>query len=135
MGNRAKYVLPKYVLLGVVLTATSIVWAGKKPADAPKPTAASSGFDRVVDQMIVREAENNKALRRYSPLVETYLQSMRPDPEVGMVPVADQYYLHRVGFKKALEETNFHADPGFLSRALHGAGKNYHTEFVSSGFN
>jgi hypothetical protein len=60
---------------------------------------------------------------------------MKTDRDVGMVPVSDQYYLTRVGFKKSLEDINFHAEPGFLSRVMHGVSKDFRTEFVSSGFN
>ncbi len=64
--------------------------------------------------------QNTKALRTYSPLVETYLQNMRPDKELGVVPYGDQYYLTRVSFKKTLEDISFHPEPGFLSHVLHG---------------
>jgi Peptidase family M48 len=122
----------KYLLIGFALAVTGIAFAGQKPTPA---TSGNTGFDRVVDRLLAREAENNKALRRYSPLVETYLQTMQADREVGMVPVNDQYYLTRVGFRKSLEDINFHAQPGFLARALHGVTKDFRTEFVSSGFN
>jgi hypothetical protein len=122
----------KYLLIGILLAASSVAFAGEKAAPA---TSGSTAFDHVVDRVIAREAENNKSLRSYSPLVETYLQSMKADRDVGMVPVNDQYYLTRVGFKKSLEDINFHAQPGFLSRAVHGVTKDFRTEFVSSGFN
>ena len=123
----------KYPLIGILLAVASIAFAGQKAAPAP---AANTAFDRVVDQVIAREAENSKALRGYSPLVETYLQSMKADPEVGMVPVNDQYYLTRAGFRsKTLVDVNFHAQPGFLSRAMHDVKKPFRTEFVADGFN
>jgi len=122
----------KYLLIGILLAASSVAFAGEKAVPA---TSGTTAFDRVVDRVIAREAENNKTLRTYSPLVETYLQSMKTDRDVGMVPVSDQYYLTRVGFKKSLEDINFHAEPGFLSRVMHGVSKDFRTEFVSSGFN
>ena len=36
--------------------------------------------------------------------METYLQTMRADNELGLVPVNAQYYLTRIVFKKTLEE-------------------------------
>jgi peptidase M48-like protein len=129
MGKRAKY-----VLLAILLCATCFAWAGKQSEAAPANSASNSAFDRVVDQVIAREAENNKILRRYSPLVETYLQSMKADPEVGMVPNGDQYYLHRVGFKRELDQTSFHAEPGFMSKMMRRATKQFRAEFASSGF-
>ena len=121
----------KYLLIGILLAVTTIAFAGEKAAPAAPATTA---FDRVIDRVIAREVENNKALRSYSPLVETYLQSMKADHDLGMVPVGDQYYLSRVSFKKTLEDVDFHSKPGFLSRAMHGFDKEFRTEFVSSGF-
>lgn len=123
----------KYLLLVIVLAVTSSTLAAKQ---APVPAAAAtanSAFDRVVDRVLAREAQNTNALRRYSPLVETYLQKMRPDKELGLVPYGDQYFLARVAFKKTLDNTSFHPEPGFLSRVLHGA-KGAKGEFVAQGF-
>jgi len=123
----------KYLLLGIVLAATTLGFAAKKHV-AAIPAPANTAFDRVVDRVLIREAENTKALRSYSPLVETYLQEMRPDKELGAIPYADQYYLTRVGFNnKTMEDTSFHPGPGFLSRIMH-ASKGSKSEFVSQGF-
>ena len=122
----------KYLLVGILLAASSMAFAGQKPAPA---TAGSTAFDRMVDRVIAREAENNKTLRTHSPLVETYLQSMKAEPDMGMVPVNDQYYLTRVSFGKSLEDISFHAEPGFLARVMKGVSKDFRTEFVASGFN
>jgi peptidase M48-like protein len=123
----------KYLLLAFVLTATCFGWPGKKKAEAPN-APPNPAFDRVVQQVVTREAANLKALRQYSPLVESYMQSMKPDADMGMVPISDQYYLHRVAFGRTLSETSFHPEPGFLSRAVHGITKEFRPEFVSQGF-
>ena len=122
-----------YLLLGIVLAFTSSVVAAQEQA-APAPAPGSSAFDRVIDHVIAHEAANIKALRAYSPLVETYLQNMRADNELGLVPVSDQYFLTRIVFKKTLEEQTFHPKAGFLSRALHGVTANTRPEFVVEGF-
>jgi hypothetical protein len=113
----------------MVLAVASGAFAAQEPA-AP----ASSAFDRLINHVVAREAANIKALRAYSPLVETYLQNMRADNELGLVPVNDQYYLTRIVFKKTLEEQNFHPKPGFLHRAIHGVTGNTRPEFVIEGF-
>ena len=60
----------KYLLLGIVLAATTFGFAAKKHV-AAAPAPANTAFDRVVDRVLTREAENTKAMRMYSPLVET----------------------------------------------------------------
>jgi hypothetical protein len=122
-----------YLLLGIVLAVTSTAFAAKRPPE-PAPAPANAAFDRVVDRVLIREADNTKALRSYSPLVETYLQTMQPDKELGLVPYGDQYFLTRVGFKKGLEAYSFHPEPGFMSRVMHSVKKQLTTEFVSQGF-
>jgi hypothetical protein len=123
----------KYLLLGILVAVSSTLFAAKRPA-APAPVPANSAFDKVVDRVLAREAENTKALRTYSPLVETYLQYMRPDKELGLVPYGDQYFLTRVGFGKTLMDTSFHPEAGFLSRIMHGLSKEYKTQFIGQGF-
>ncbi len=123
----------KYLLLGIVLAVTSSAFAAKKPV-ATAPATANTAFDKVVDRVLAREAENTKALRTYSPLVETYLQYMRPDKELGLVPYNDKYFLTRVGFGKTLQDTSFHPEPGFMGRLMHSVSKEYKTEFIGQGF-
>jgi hypothetical protein len=123
----------KYLLVGIMLTVTTAAVSANKPA-VPATAPGTNAFDRVVDRVLARETENTKALRRYSPLVETYLQNMRPDKELGLVPYGDQYFLTRVGFGKTLEDLSFQPQPGFMGRALHGATKEFRTEFVAQGF-
>jgi hypothetical protein len=120
--------------MGIVLAVTSSAFAGKKPAAPAPATAGNTAFDRVVDRVLTREAENTKALRTYSPLVETYLQYMRPDKELGLVPYNDQYFLTRVGFGKTLQDTSFRPEPGIMARMMHGLSKEYKTEFIGQGF-
>jgi len=124
----------KYLVLLIVLTATCFGWPFKKKNEAPKAVAPNPAFDHVVQQVISRESANLKAMRQYSPLVETYMQAMRPDADMGMTPTGDQYFLHRVSFGKEINETSFHPEPGFLSRALHGVTKDFRTEFIAQGF-
>ena len=42
---------------------------------------------QAVDQIVAREHDEVAVIRRYSPIVETYVQDMKPDPEMGIVPV------------------------------------------------
>jgi hypothetical protein len=123
----------KSLLLGIALALSSSAFAAQPPA-APAFFPASAAFDRLIDHVVAREAANIKALRTYSPLVETYVQEMRADNELGLVPVDDRYYLTRIVFKKTLEGQNFHPKPGFLSRSLHGVTGNTRPEFIVEGF-
>src|SRR3989442_900831 len=65
---------------------------------AAVPLAAAdqaSSLDQVVDRVSSRETALVSSLRQYSPLVETYIQNLRPDDQLGSVPAGDNYFLGR----------------------------------------
>ena len=56
----------------------------------------------LIDKAIVREKDVIKTVKERAPLVETYIQNMRPDPVLGHVPESDQHFLGRVEFSKII---------------------------------
>ncbi|MDR3763169.1 MAG: M48 family metalloprotease [Acidobacteriota bacterium] len=124
-----------YLILGVVLALSCAAVAGDKPS-APSVPAANSAFDKVVDKVIARENGNIKALRHYTPIVETYLQYMQPDHELGTVPFGDEYFLDRIGFGTTLENLSFHERPGLFHRLTHpfSHGGGDRADFDPQGF-
>src|SRR5258708_17588297 len=60
---------------------------------------------QVVDKIVAQEHAEMNAIRKYSPLVETYIQTVRPDKELGAVPNGDKYFLGRaeVGKGRVME--------------------------------
>ena len=66
--------------------------------------SAADNFDEVVDQVIQREKEFLNTVRNFTPVVETYIQNLRPDPELREVPVGDQYFLGKLDFSKGMKE-------------------------------
>lgn len=68
----------------------------------------SSALDQVVDKMAAREAEYIATMRKYTPLVETYLQEMQPDAQLGEVPKNDWYHLSRLSLaNQTVDVTSF----------------------------
>jgi hypothetical protein len=62
----------------------------------PAPTDSGSSLDAVLEAIVTRERDVVTALERYSPLVETYLQTVEPDAVLGTTPVADSYFFGRL---------------------------------------
>ncbi len=95
--------------------------AGMAYAAAPQTQTQSTAFEQALDRIAARESENFKTLQMYSPMVETYIQELRPDKELGQVPEGDHYFLGRATFKGYLRDRNFLGDPqtGFTHRILH----------------
>src|ERR1700733_3376843 len=48
-----------------------------------------------------------KIIQHHTPLVQTYIQHMRSDRELGSIPVLDEYILGRVDFEKTFNETSY----------------------------
>ena len=68
-------------------------------ADQTRPQAGNSTaspvttVDQAIDRVIAREHDEVATIRRYNPIIETYVQDMKPDDKMGAVPVRDHYFL------------------------------------------
>src|SRR5580704_10724323 len=69
---------------------------GGDPAPTPSALPAPTTMDQVVDRFIEREHALMKALSNRTPVVETYLQDLTADPQLGPVPSGDHYFLGRM---------------------------------------
>jgi len=67
-----------------------------RPAAAAGPRA-----DQVLDAAIANERKLASALAQYRPMVEAYIQTVRPDPAVGVVPARDSYFFGRLDIDSA----------------------------------
>jgi len=83
-------------------------FAKKKPTldtlPGRKPTAAQNAL---IDKAIVREKEVVKVVKERAPLVETYIQNIKPDPILLQVPESDQHFLARVDFSKVINDDEY----------------------------
>jgi Zn-dependent protease with chaperone function len=62
-----------------------------------------SALDQVVDRIISQEQAEMNSLRPYSPLVETYIQNLKGDKDLGAVPAGDRYFMGRAILAKGVE--------------------------------
>ena len=132
--------------------AVSIPGLGKKKKTGDellpsrKPTPSQNAL---IDKAIVREKVVTKALRERSPMVETYIQNMRPDPLLSQIPDSDQHFLGRVAFKNVIGDAAYATNEdtakgtsgggkfGFLKHSasyVTGLGSALHLNFSQSGF-
>ncbi len=58
--------------------------------------------DQVIDRVISNEQRLYAQIRNYSPLVETYIQNLKADKDLGQVPAGDKYFLGRANFAKGV---------------------------------
>jgi hypothetical protein len=95
--------MEKRFLIGVALLCSL---ANVASAQAPQPMAAQSSkpttVDDVINRMIAREQQEMTTFRQYSPLIETYIQDMRPDKEMGSVPMKDHYFIGQADLDRGI---------------------------------
>jgi len=70
--------------------------SGNTPAAPAQQAQAPSTMDQVVDRIILRERGLIDMLKTRTPIVETYLQNLQWDAQLGPVPKDDRYFLGRV---------------------------------------
>src|SRR5580658_8072809 len=58
---------------------------------------------QVVDRIISQEQAEMNSLKPYSPLVETYIQNLKGDKDLGAVPAGDKYFMGRAVLAKGVD--------------------------------
>lgn len=100
------------------------------PAKLPPPR----NLNDVVDRMIYREKERQKIMSRTTPLVETYIQNMQPDRELGSRPKEDTYFLGKLDMQGGIKEVSFLPQPGIAGRALRSFTRFFSVDYIPNGF-
>ena len=92
--------------------------------------------DQVINQLIAREHALINFLRTRTPLVETYLQDLAPDPKLGAVPKEDHYFLGRLDMgTDGIEHRDYLTKQASLQRSLlGGASKLFRLQYQPMGF-
>ena len=119
-------------------------FASKKDEAAGRKLTADQSA--LVDKAIVREKAVIKVVRERTPLVETYIQNMKPDPVMRQVPESDEHHLTRVDFGKVIGDSEYKEGPkagqkqGVMAHfkgslgAVTGLGNSLHLQFSETGF-
>jgi len=124
-------------------TAQPVASQPVKPASgesAAAPSAVTSGappttMDQVVDRAILREHALMDMLKPRTPLVETYLQNLKPDPKLGPVPSEDHYFLGRLDLGQSVDRRDYLSkDESFEKNLLGGVSKLFKFEYKPMGF-
>ncbi|MGB6384436.1 MAG: M48 family metalloprotease [Terriglobales bacterium] len=85
--------------------------AATQPDQPASPAATNLGppttMDQVVDRVILREKKLIKFLSPRTPIVETYLQNLTQDPQLGPVPQDDHYFLGRMDLSESIDRSDY----------------------------
>ncbi|MBV9610006.1 MAG: M48 family metalloprotease, partial [Acidobacteria bacterium] len=102
----------------------------------PRPAVGtpSGTADATVDRIFYREAQVGENLRQYSPMVETYIQNLQSDKELGKTPKSDKYFLGRMELTNGITQKNFEKQPRLPMRVLDRLNNFYRMSYVPTGF-
>jgi hypothetical protein len=110
------------------------------PLLANTPAAPAADQPRTMDQVLDRVVTNEQRLytqiRNYQPLVETYIQNLKPDKDLGQVPAGDKYFLGRADFAKGVSLVPLN-DTSSKGRRMVGSVGNFFSfamQFLPDGF-
>jgi hypothetical protein len=121
------------------------IFKGKKKEE-PAGKKLTPAQIALIDKAITREKAVIKVVKERAPLVETYIQNMRPDPVMRQVPESDEHFLGRVEFGKIIGDSAYETGPkagqkssklGFFKNSmgfLTGLGGSLHLQFSEKGF-
>jgi hypothetical protein len=105
----------------------------------PAPVAALSTpttMDQVVDRFVEREHGLMKMLANRTPVVETYLQNLTADAQLGPIPSEDHYFLGRMDMGESVDRKDYlkEQDKGMETRLMGGFHKLFKVQYQPMGF-
>jgi hypothetical protein len=121
------------IILGLILGGLGAIAAeaAPKPADQQPRT-----MEDVIDRVITNENRSVQQIRQYSPLVETYIQNLKPDKDLGYAPAGDKYFLGRADFSKGVSLVSL-TDTNSKGKKIFGSIGNFFSfalQFMPDGF-
>jgi len=85
-----------------ILVLVSSGMVSNVSAATPRAADQPRTVEEVIDRVIVNENHLNQEIRKFSPLVETYIQNLKADKDLGYSPAGDKYFLGRADFSKGV---------------------------------
>jgi hypothetical protein len=108
-----------------------------RDAAVQQASASAASFDQVIDRAIEREHFFMAQMKQLHPLVETYIQNLKEDKDLGAaVPVSDVYFLGRLDMSEGTDDRTFTSPTtAGLGKRMLGKLKNvYSMRFLPLGF-
>jgi hypothetical protein len=125
------WAIRRSVLSTLVFSSLAVLPASAAPAPGTAKT-----MDEVVDRVITNENRLNNQIAQYQPLVETYIQNLKPDKELGYTPAGDKYFLGRAQFTKGVELVSLSDTSGKGKKIFTGIGNffSFAMQYLPDGF-
>jgi len=138
---------PHFAVLALPCLFVIAALAQTEPAPPPQlstrdtasqpTTSGAATFDQVIDRSVEREHFFMAQMRQLHPLVETYLQNLKEDKDLGAsVPESDLYFLGRLDMSSGTDDRTFSSPTtgGLGKRMLGKLSSVYTMKFLPLGF-
>jgi len=103
---------------------------------AATPAPAPTTMDQVVTLFVAREHALILMLSKRTPVVETYLQNLTADSQLGAVPSGDHYFLGRMDMGETADRKDYlkEQDTSMQTRLMGGFQKLFKVQYQPLGF-
>jgi hypothetical protein len=125
--------------LAVVLSVTAA--QAKKTRHTAPLVPLTPQQTALIQKAIERERATVKEIQKSTPVVQTYIQNMHPDPKLYAVPVSDEYSIARVDFSRSFTALNYDSrktsSHGWFrgsTKYLADLTKSFHISYSETGF-
>jgi Peptidase family M48 len=120
----------------LVFSTLAMAVSAAPPATPAPPQATAKTMDEVIDRVVTNENRLNNQISKYQPLVETYIQNLRPDKDLGFTPAGDKYFLGRAQFSKGVELVSLSDTGGKGKKIFTGIGNffSFAMQYLPDGF-
>jgi len=123
------------IILMVMALTSALLADSDRKSDPPKPEDPKNA--EIADHIFYSEAKLVENMQKFTPLVETYIQNMKPDKDFGAVPESDKYFLGRLILnEKGINDKRFldRSRKGMFGRVLDRLNSFYKMNYLPDGF-
>jgi hypothetical protein len=127
--------LYKFLVFLTVMGLGMAAWARSDGSESANPSTPRN--EAAIERIFRQEAKLVENMHGYTPMVETYIQRLKPDNELGTLPDKDRYFLGRLVLgKKGLNDQAFkdHNKLGFMTRVLDRMDSFYRINYANLRF-
>lgn len=119
-----------------LLPALAALTSGPARAQNDAPKEPAENFEQVIERTTASEHRLMETLRSRQPIVETYIEELNADGDLGAVPERDFYFLGKVDLENGVELSSFLPSGSGLKKPLHILTSHFFhwDEFFPRGF-
>jgi hypothetical protein len=123
-----------FLTAGALLASFPLSAQETAPSPAPASGVPARNADEAVNRAIASEKALLERMKKVQPVIETYLQRMQRDEDLGSRPKTDDYFLGKLDLSNGISPDSFIPAPGLMKRSLDAFTHFFSVNFVPRGF-